>query len=744
MVYDTSKNFLGDTYWKESNEPQEGDELTLDKGVMVEVADAVGFSQTDLTPLFEKKSPQAKPPATRPPPRPTAPPGIARGGTSQLKHKSLNALLGATKGPIGKALPVQSPYELRHEKENECTEGRPAKRQRIEHPTENALSSSPTKRGKAVTSKELPPPLRTPNIKKAPPATRSVPRGVSIISLDSEPDILSSEVTLPGTPPGILKSKSACPMPLVPAAIPKPVQLRDLSAQKTPKLPKGKVPLPHLKAKETPPPPPRSSSPPISASNRLSNIDFALQLELSPPKHPSPPLPPPGERKTKSLKLSTGPRRGVLLCQTLPQQQARAPNQNREPPSPKLKLRPNVKKASENTRLELVPLPFDEDEPLFRAQENSLIEEPASVVTRQRKVSPGAKESASSKIRNKEPSPPSSPDAFEDIELIHGLMDQQLIPKVPARHPASKAVAQSTPTVIDKVSERKEPVPLHITEAPNHTKTPSNLTRKVSNRVRKVRNVSPASPPDPPPSILDSSTTELSPPIRALAKAPSRTSTTSPRKPASSTGGSGKRPKRTQPRAQVPTSGNKIPTLPPHPLASKKNGVLMDASEISAQLSRPQKKQRIEDDPIEDSEQVVTGISPKKSFRRVRSENDAPILSTSEDWEKRNLPFETTCAASSKSNASNIDQKGKTKSGLASVIRRTDPRRKFQRTQSLNAGRREGAGRLGSLGGREDVEMVVPPVDIDMGPWSTEAFDLFDWRPPPKDGEAGIGMVVDK
>lgn len=107
MVYDQSRNFLGDTYYKDSNELHEGDELSLDKGVMVEVAEPMGVTQTDLTPLFEKKTKEspARPSApsqTRPFQRPTpVAPGSAARVPSQLRHKSLNSLLGTPKGPIG-------------------------------------------------------------------------------------------------------------------------------------------------------------------------------------------------------------------------------------------------------------------------------------------------------------------------------------------------------------------------------------------------------------------------------------------------------------------------------------------------------------------------------------------------------------------------------------------------------------------------------------------------------------------
>ncbi|KAI6834574.1 hypothetical protein KC340_g4630 [Hortaea werneckii] len=148
MVYDVPRNFIGDTHWTAS-ELQDGDELTLDKeGVIVQVAEAVGKTETDLTDLRKSKKKPAvehgsSPPALAPAPQtPVAVRGFGstapRAGPMQLKHRSLNALLGTPKGPIGKAaLPAKSPFELRHKDvndvENEQWEaGRPPKRQRIE------------------------------------------------------------------------------------------------------------------------------------------------------------------------------------------------------------------------------------------------------------------------------------------------------------------------------------------------------------------------------------------------------------------------------------------------------------------------------------------------------------------------------------------------------------------------------------------------------------------------------------
>ncbi|RMZ08601.1 hypothetical protein D0864_01702, partial [Hortaea werneckii] len=150
MLYDIPRNLIGDTHWT-AGELQDGDELTLDKdGVIVQVAEAVGKTETDLTDLRKSKKKPAVEHASLPPalaPAPQTPVGVrgfgstaARAGPTQLKHRSLNALLGTPKGPIGKAtLPAKSPFELRHKDvndvENEQWEaGRPPKRQRIEKP----------------------------------------------------------------------------------------------------------------------------------------------------------------------------------------------------------------------------------------------------------------------------------------------------------------------------------------------------------------------------------------------------------------------------------------------------------------------------------------------------------------------------------------------------------------------------------------------------------------------------------
>jgi hypothetical protein len=72
--------------------------------------------------------------------------------------------------------------------------------------------------------------------------------------------------------------------------------------------------------------------------------------------------------------------------------------------------------------------------------------------------------------------------------------------------------------------------------------------------------------------------------------------------------------------------------------------------------------------------------------------------------------------------------------GLADLIKRTDPRKEFQRAKSLSV--ETNFALADGEEGDVDVELPSPVLDTDVGPWSTEAFDLFDWRPPGKEGEA--------
>ena len=176
MVYDVPRNFIGDTHWREDGTVQDGDELKLDKGILIQVGEATGSMEQDLTELLEKrkKAPEVPGKAQVSPPTPlvtasTAKPALVR--PSQLRPKSLNALLGTPKGRIGRAsLPTKSPYEAREETEVPSFETcRPAKRQRIEiSPARQAKSNASLRSRRPASPKAAPIELKDPGIRENP------------------------------------------------------------------------------------------------------------------------------------------------------------------------------------------------------------------------------------------------------------------------------------------------------------------------------------------------------------------------------------------------------------------------------------------------------------------------------------------------------------------------------------------------------------------------------------------------
>ncbi|KAL2013714.1 hypothetical protein VTN00DRAFT_1239 [Thermoascus crustaceus] len=151
MVYDTTGNFIGDLHWRESEEIQDGDELELDKGVLIQVGECMETTQSDISGLFEKKrQSQGSPPqktAVPPPSRASTP--RSSGVVSQTPLKSLNDLLGIKKTPIGRSITPASPYKQWHQRaqavEKEQFE-RPAKRQRQLPPEDILHGKNPNER----------------------------------------------------------------------------------------------------------------------------------------------------------------------------------------------------------------------------------------------------------------------------------------------------------------------------------------------------------------------------------------------------------------------------------------------------------------------------------------------------------------------------------------------------------------------------------------------------------------------
>ncbi|OAF99214.1 uncharacterized protein CC84DRAFT_1264228 [Paraphaeosphaeria sporulosa] len=781
IVYDASRFTVGDTYYKDSNELHEGDELMLDKGVMVEVAEPVGVTQTDLTPLFERKtkdSPQRNNPAgpPRPLPRPTLPASNPLRAVSQPRHKSLNALLGTSRGPIGKAAPIKSPFEERMEKENHPVEERAPKRQKTAHERqEQQAPSRPAPRetsSKTVSS--LSARLMHSNTIPRPQAVQIIPRGATVISLSSQPetDNIPSDVTLPHTPArpqsGVCPPTNSFP-PVQRESPPQPI------APRTPNIPKRRVPISSVKAQQKPQPRAPPSSPPVSASNRIENVDFTIEPVSDPPREPSPiPSPPkpwPVEkRKTKALKLSTGAKRGMLLCQSAPIRRRPSPDE----------LDPQTSTAVRNGENALPQrVMFGEGS----RRESIAIQDAMGKASHSRMdvwTTVGPSREATKSVEGTVQSPL---ETLDDLELAHGFLDQQLLvtpssPHLHFRSTASKSPATAKPKITKRASTKLPKSTKRACETPTEGPIPKLSKAKATQpkdpaaRPAKRKKADKAEPPaisrsSSPAAVCIRKEPPLSNPRAVLSEPHERSRTTSislsPGKLAAlSTGGFKKKPKRT--KALLTASDNLDPApplrpvtvaLPPHPLRSSKNGPLMSTTELSALLQNGPKSMRPEDDPIDDSTQGDSNVLPSKrssGFHRSRSENDAPIPSTSDEWEQKSLPkpSDTTKFASASGSRNAKPKAG----GLAALVKKTDPRRKFQRTQSLNVDTP-----LANAGLETPEVVSPPPVDTDVGPWSSEAFDLFDWKPPGKEWKAeggkmrlvdvadeedsGVGMLID-
>ncbi|KAI0162237.1 hypothetical protein GGR57DRAFT_498578 [Xylariaceae sp. FL1272] len=130
MVYDDRGNFIGETHWQEDYPLDDGEELELERGgVIVQVAECLASRQQDLSELIDKRAQeravrQAAAAAAR---RPL----IAQASSfnpptpQSLPQKHLHTVIGTPSGHHGRAnIPTESPYEQRQRSEDT----RPTKR----------------------------------------------------------------------------------------------------------------------------------------------------------------------------------------------------------------------------------------------------------------------------------------------------------------------------------------------------------------------------------------------------------------------------------------------------------------------------------------------------------------------------------------------------------------------------------------------------------------------------------------
>jgi hypothetical protein len=214
-----------------------------------------------------------------------------------------------------------------------------------------------------------------------------------------------------------------------------------------------------------------------------------------------------------------------------------------------------------------------------------------------------------------------------------------------------------------------------------------------------------------------------------------RTKTVKPKRPVGPK--PAKTPRQSKPKASRANSKTKTSE------ASADPDVLSKPTKPAQNRARPVFAKPIEDGvAIGELDAVPIEASPThRPFRRVRSENDATIPSTAAEWEKENA------TTNGPSNAVSFISKARSTTSAVAAPAPVKAKRKLQRSKSLAVGvvARQNQGPVP----REPFLPPAPPVDKDVGPWSTEAFDLFDWRPPgwkDKDGNGvkrGLGMLVE-
>lgn len=190
MVYDIQGGYIGDKHWKQQDDPQEGEELALDKGALVEIGVQTTTTQTDLSELLKPRSKPSGDGADMESPR-QRPALSANVNAMPPKHKSLKDLLGPRQGTYGKAIvPTKSPYEMRREdQENRRpVDARELKRQRTDN-GQTPQDSKSQQRDRSAVARPNPPIDLT--------AKGSLPRA----SPDHASDDIRSDVTIPPTPP---------------------------------------------------------------------------------------------------------------------------------------------------------------------------------------------------------------------------------------------------------------------------------------------------------------------------------------------------------------------------------------------------------------------------------------------------------------------------------------------------------------------------------------------------------------
>lgn len=152
MVYDDAKNYIADLHYTKEDEFGEGLELQLDRGVLVEVGERLGETETDLAPILDRPRSEKAQSPRRPPVSLGSRPQST--GLSQ-RPKSLLEVLGPSQR---RRVQYKSPYEQRHGFAQDASAEPPEKRHKTSSDKEN--SSNGTRQPVPRSGPGLPQPLQ--------------------------------------------------------------------------------------------------------------------------------------------------------------------------------------------------------------------------------------------------------------------------------------------------------------------------------------------------------------------------------------------------------------------------------------------------------------------------------------------------------------------------------------------------------------------------------------------------------
>jgi hypothetical protein len=118
MVYDDRGYHVGDMHWRLDYDLEDGEEIQLERGVLVQVAECVGRQEQDLSDLVDKRIQEREQRQRAGAPREQSRPTVTRPAALQPQHRPLHQVLGTPSGHHGRAsVPTESPYVERQRKD---------------------------------------------------------------------------------------------------------------------------------------------------------------------------------------------------------------------------------------------------------------------------------------------------------------------------------------------------------------------------------------------------------------------------------------------------------------------------------------------------------------------------------------------------------------------------------------------------------------------------------------------------